>query len=66
MRRKMSNMKEMKDKIIIICNVMGKKNNQISVSYADREIPTRGSTYNAGNEVNNAGNEVNLVSGIIC
>ena len=37
---------------------MGKKNNQISVSDADREITTLGST-------DNAGNEVNLVSGMI-
>ena len=39
-------------------NVIGKKNNQISVSNADREILTLGSTKNAGNSVN-------LVSGII-
>ena len=39
-------------------NVMGKKNNQTSVSDADREIPTLGST-------DNAENSVNLVSGII-
>ena len=31
---------------------MGKINNQSSVSNADREIPTLGSTDNAGNEVN--------------
>ena len=37
---------------------MGKKSNQTSVSDADREIPTHGST-------DNAGNSVNLVSGII-
>ena len=37
---------------------MGKKNNQTSVSDADREIPTQWSTENAGNKVN-------LVSGII-
>ena len=30
----------------------GKKNNQSSVSDADREIPTLGSTNNAGNSVN--------------
>ena len=30
-------------------NVIGKKNNQTSVSDADREIPTLGSTDNAGN-----------------
>ena len=39
-------------------NVIGKKNNQTSVSDADREIPTLGLT-------NNAGNSVNFVSGII-
>ena len=38
-------------------NVIGKKNNQSSVSNADREIPNLGST-------DNAGNSVNLVSGI--
>ena len=37
--------------------VIGKKNNQTSVSDADREIPNLGST-------DNAGNSVNLVSGI--
>ena len=37
---------------------IGKKNNQSSVSDADREIPSYGST-------DNAGNNVNLVSGII-
>ena len=37
---------------------VGKKNNQTSVSDADREIPILGSTENAGNSVN-------LVSGII-
>ena len=39
--------------------VVGKKINQLSVSNADGEYPTRGAT-------NNAGNAVNLVSGIIC
>ena len=39
-------------------NVIGKKNNQTSVFDADREIPTLGST-------DNAGNSVNLVSGFI-
>ena len=43
---------------MITFNVMGKKNNQSSVSDADREIPTIGST-------DNAGNLLNLVSGII-
>ena len=38
--------------------VIDKKNNQTSVFDADREIPTLGST-------DNAGNSVNLVSGII-
>ena len=33
-------------------NVIGKKNNLTSVSDADREIPTLGSTDNAGNAVN--------------
>ena len=37
---------------------MGKKNNQSSVSDADREIPTLGL-------MGNAGNWVNLISGII-
>ena len=31
---------------------IGKKNNQTSISDADRQIPTLGSTDNAGNEVN--------------
>ena len=39
-------------------NVIGKKNNQSSVSDANQEIPYLGST-------DNAGNSVNLVSGII-
>ena len=34
---------------MIFLNVIGKKNNQTSVSKADREIPTQGSTDNAGN-----------------
>ena len=38
--------------------IIGKKNNQSSVSDADQEIPVLGST-------DNAGNSVNLVSGII-
>ena len=38
--------------------VIGKKNNQTSVSDANRESPTLGST-------DNAGNTVNFVSGII-
>ena len=42
----------------MILNDIGKKNNQTSVSYAGGEIPTLGST-------DNAGNLVNLVSGII-
>ena len=42
----------------LIFQRIGKKNNQSSVSDADREIPTLGST-------DNAGNSVNLVSGII-
>ena len=42
----------------MIFNVIGKRNNQILVSDADREILNLGSTLNAGNSVN-------LVSGII-
>ena len=34
---------------MIIFNDLGKKNNQISVSDGAREIPTLGSTDNAGN-----------------
>ena len=41
-----------------VFNFIGKKNNQTLVSDADQEIPTFGST-------DNAGNSVNLVSGII-
>ena len=40
-------------------NIIGKKNNQTSVSGADWEITTLGST-------DNAGNSVNLHFGIIC
>ena len=43
---------------LIFFNLIGKKNNQTSISDADREILTLGST-------DNAGNTVNLVSGII-
>ena len=53
MRRKMKAMTNNK-----LYHVIGKKNNQSSVSDADREIPILGST-------DNAGNSVNLVSGII-
>ena len=42
---------------LMIFIVIGKKYNQTSVSDADREIPTFGSS-------DNAGNSVNLVSGI--
>ena len=45
--------------IIRFNRIIGMKNNQLSVSDADRETPTLGST-------DNAGNSVNLVSGIIC
>ena len=47
MRHKMSKMKEMTNNFYVI----GKKNNQTSVSGADQEIPTLGSTYNAEHEV---------------
>ena len=43
---------------MILFNVIGKKNNQTSVSDADKEIPTLG-------PADNAGNSVNLVFGII-
>ena len=46
------------DYVIIFIPVVGKKNNQTSVSEADQEIPTLGST-------DNAGHSVNLVYGII-
>ena len=39
-------------------SILGKKHNQSSVSDEDWEIPTLGST-------DNAGNSVNLISGII-
>ena len=49
-------MKKRDDELyLIIFNVIGKENNQTSVSDADRENPNLGSTDNAGN----------LVSGII-
>ena len=51
-------MKEITNDYFKIFNVIGKKNSQTSVYDADREIPTIGST-------DNAGNSVNLVSGII-
>ena len=35
----------------LVCNVIGKKNNQTLVSDADREIPALGSTDYAGNEI---------------
>ena len=54
----MSKMKEMTNDKIINFNIIGKKNTQTSVSDADREIQTLGST-------DNAGNSVNFVSGII-
>ena len=44
--------------LFIVFNVIGKKSNETSFSDAGREIPTLGST-------DNAGNLVNLVSGII-
>ena len=44
--------------IIRFYSIIGKKTNQLSVSDADQEIPTLGST-------DNAGNMVNLVSDII-
>ena len=49
MRHKMSKIKGMINNNF---NVIGKKNNQTSVSDADRQIPTLGSTDNAGNSVN--------------
>ena len=52
----MSKMKEMTNNKYEF-NVIGKKNNQTSASDADQEIPTLGTT-------DNAGNSVNLVSGI--
>ena len=57
MRRKMSKIKEIR-MINNNFNGIGKRNNQTSVSDADREIPTLGST-------DNSENWVNLVSGII-
>ena len=48
---------------MIIFNVIGKKNNQISVSDADREIETLGSTDNAGNSANLVSGNIRLPSG---
>ena len=42
---------------------MGKKNNQTSVSNADREIPTLGSMDNARNSVNLISSIIHLPSG---
>ena len=50
-------------------NVIGKKYNQTLVSDADREIPTLGSTDNAGNSVNLVSINIRLPSGwnfLIC
>ena len=58
MRGIISKMKQMTDDKYN-CNVIGKKNNQTSVSDADRDIQTLRST-------DNAGNSANLVSDIIC
>ena len=56
MRHKLSNKGNYE--VQITFNVIVKKNNQSSISNADREIPTLGST-------DNTGNSVNIVSGII-
>ena len=63
MRRKKSKMKEMTNEKIIIFNAIVKKNNQTSVASADREIPTLGSTDNAGNEVYRVFGIIRLPSG---
>ena len=42
---------------------MCKKNNETSFSYEDREIPTLGSTENAGNSVNPVSGIISLPSG---
>ena len=55
--RQMSKLKEIMN-FEYSFNVIGQKNNQISVSNADREIPTL-------ELKDNAGNSVKLVSGII-
>ena len=51
--------------ILIVFNIIGKKNNQTLVSDADREIPTLGSTDNAGNLVNLVSCIIRLISGLI-
>ena len=45
-------------------NVIGKKNNQTSVSDAVREIPTLRATHNAGNSVNLVSSILRLPSGL--
>ena len=50
--------------ILIVFNIIGKKNNQTLVSDADREIPTLGSTDNAGNLVNLVSGIIRLISGL--
>ena len=47
----------------IFFQIIGKKNNQSSVSGADRESPTLGSTDNAGNSVNLVSSIIRLPSG---
>ena len=48
---------------IINFNVISKKTNQTSVSNADKEIQTLGSTENAGNSVNFVSGIIRLPSG---
>ena len=55
------------ERYLIILNVIGKKNNQTSVSNADREIPTLGATANAGNSVHLVPGIIRLPSGwVLC
>ena len=57
---------ECRSELAVIFPIIGKKarkNNQISVSDGDREIPTPRSTNNAGNSVNPVSDIIRLSSG---
>ena len=65
-KKKKKKRKEKRTRIRMInnnFNVIGKKNNQISVSGPEREIPTLGSTDNAGKSVNSLSSILCLPSG---
>ena len=57
------NEKRRHKELIRFHSIIGKKNNLSSISDADQEIPTLGSTDNAGNSVNLVAGIVSLPSG---